>query len=163
MKKRLIDLRGEELPLLDIVSLGRASPRSFTAAQREQIARTTGRVPEVMVKVSGGARTLGGVEQHLAYIGRDGELAVESDTGERLQEEHFGRSLVLDWDLDLEAHERQSERWAPSRRSRFLMCIPGRPLSAYLTDRCIDMPRPRKLRLPAAGEVVYPGRLGHEY
>lgn len=60
------------------------------------------------MKVSGGARTLGGVEQHMAYIGRNGEFAVELDTGERLQERHFERSLVLEWNLDLEAQERQS-------------------------------------------------------
>lgn len=108
MKKRLIDLRGIESPLLDIVSLGRVAPRVFSAVQRQQITRTIGRHPEVIVKVSGGAGTLGGVEQHMAYIGRNGELAVELDTGERLQERHFERSLVLEWNLDLEAHERQS-------------------------------------------------------
>ncbi|HEV7442440.1 MAG TPA: hypothetical protein VGO18_07575, partial [Steroidobacteraceae bacterium] len=41
-------------------------------------------VPEVMVKVSGGARSLGGVAAHLAYIGRDGKLGVEMDDGQRI-------------------------------------------------------------------------------
>jgi len=38
--------------------------------------------PEFMVKVSGGASTLGGVKQHMAYIGRDKELTLEMDTGD---------------------------------------------------------------------------------
>jgi hypothetical protein len=109
MKKRLVDLRGQE-PLLDIVSYGRGGPRSMTSAQRDQVARTTGRVPEVMVKVSGGARTLAGVERHMDYVGRKGELGMESDTGERLKSRGFEADLIRDWNLDLEAHQRQSQR-----------------------------------------------------
>lgn len=72
MKKRIIDLReGGSDPLLDIVSYGRGG-RPFTPDQKELIARTVRRVPEVMVKVSGGARTIAGVEQHVAYIGGRG-------------------------------------------------------------------------------------------
>src|ERR1700688_4946298 len=81
MPKRLIDLRGDEAPILDIASYGRGSVQ-FTPRQLAQISLTIRRVSEVMVKVSGGARTLGGVEQHLAYIGRDGELMLEMDTGD---------------------------------------------------------------------------------
>ena len=74
MKKRIIDLRGEgsPVPILDIVSYGRGG-KSLTPAQRELVARTVRRVPEVMVKVSGGARTVRGVEQHIDYIGREGK------------------------------------------------------------------------------------------
>jgi len=53
----------------------------LTPQQRQQIALTVRRVPEVMVKVSGGARTLGGVEKHMSYIGREGELGLETDMG----------------------------------------------------------------------------------
>lgn len=107
MKKRIIDLRDEK-PLLDIVSYGR-SGRSPTPAQREHIARTVRRVPEVMVKVSGGARTLAGVERHMAYIGREGQLGLEGDAGAPLGGKGFERQLVEDWDLDIEALKRQSE------------------------------------------------------
>jgi hypothetical protein len=100
MKKRIIDLREE--PLLDIVSYGRGGT-SFTAAQHEQIARTVRRVPEVMVKVSGGARTLAGVGQHIDYIGREGKLGLDADTGEHLDGKGFERQLIEDWDLDLES------------------------------------------------------------
>jgi hypothetical protein len=89
--------------LLDIVSYGRAG-KPFTPAQKELIALTVRRVPEVMVKVSGGARTLGGVERHVDYIGREGRLGLEADTGEHLDGKGFERQLTENWDLDLETH-----------------------------------------------------------
>jgi hypothetical protein len=58
--------------LLDIVSYGRAG-KPLTPAQKELIALTVRRVPAVIVKVSGGARTVGGVQRHVEYIGRGGE------------------------------------------------------------------------------------------
>ena len=64
-------------PLLDIVSYGRALPereRPLSIGQIKLITRTVGRTPEVMVKVSGGARTVAGVERHMDYIGREGAL-----------------------------------------------------------------------------------------
>jgi hypothetical protein len=103
MKKRIIDLQDSAKPLLDIVSYGRGG-RSLTPAQKEHIARTVRRVPEVMVKVSGGARTVGGVERHMDYIGREGKLGLEADTGEHLDGKGFERQLTEDCDLDLEAH-----------------------------------------------------------
>jgi len=108
MKKRIVDLRSQE-PLLDIVSYGRGG-RALTQEAREHISRTVRRVPEVIVKVSGGARTLSGVERHLDYIGRSGKMEVEGDGGERLQKERFEQDLVYDWDLDLEAREHRTER-----------------------------------------------------
>jgi hypothetical protein len=63
-----------------------------------------------MVKVSGGARTLAGVEQSLRYYARDGKLGMESDTGEQLATKGFEADLVRDWNLDLEAHQRQNAR-----------------------------------------------------
>ena len=106
MKKRIIDLReeGSSPMLLDIVSYGRGG-KPLTPAQKEHIALTVRRVPEVMVKVSGGARTVAGVEQHMDYIGREGKLGLEADTGEHLDGKGFERQLTEDWDLDLEAHE----------------------------------------------------------
>jgi hypothetical protein len=108
MKKRNIDLR-DQVPILDVVSYGRGG-KSLTPAQKESIARTVRRVPEVVVKVSGGARTVAGVRQHVDYIGREGTLGLEADTGEHLDGAGFERRLTEDWDLDLEAHERQTER-----------------------------------------------------
>ena len=85
MKKRIVDLRGgRAVPLLDIVSFGRRGPaqgRPLTQAEIAHVARTARRVPEVMIKVSGGARSMCGVAQHLDYIGRKGEGTIETDDG----------------------------------------------------------------------------------
>ena len=53
-----------------------AVPRRLTPAMRAKLERIVSRVPEVMVKVSGGARSVRGVAEHLAYIGREGEGTV---------------------------------------------------------------------------------------
>jgi type IV secretory pathway VirD2 relaxase len=115
MKKRIIDLRNGGSPILDIVSYGRAA-KTLTPLQKELIARTVRRVPEVMVKVSGGARTVAGVEQHMDYIGREGKLGLEADTRDHLDGKGFERQLVENWDLDLEAHQRQTERSIRGRK-----------------------------------------------
>lgn len=110
-KRRIIDLRSEA-PLLDVASYGRRGPGDRTPSKVElaHICRTVRRVPEVVVKVSGGARSLKGVAQHFDYIGRDGRGEVQTDHGERLQGRGFERALVEDWDLDLEAYRRHTER-----------------------------------------------------
>lgn len=111
MPKRIVDLRDQK-PLLDIASYGRRGPghRPLSKAEIEHIARTVRRVPEVMIKVSGGARTLRGVEDHLDYIGREGEGEVETDDGQRLREKGFEGELLRDWDLDLEGRRWHTER-----------------------------------------------------
>src|SRR5271165_6119067 len=81
--KRMVDLR-EARPLLDIASHGRrglAYAAPLTSAEMAHISRTVRRVPEVMIKVSGGARSLRGVASHFDYIGREGEGTVETDDG----------------------------------------------------------------------------------
>jgi hypothetical protein len=60
-------------------------------------------VPEVVVKVSGGARTLTGVQRHLNYIERKGEFGLETDMQTKASGKHFAQRLVRDWDLDVEA------------------------------------------------------------
>ena len=50
------------------------------------------------------------------YIGREGKLGLEADTGEHLDGKGFERQLTEDWDLDLEAHERQTERSIRGRK-----------------------------------------------
>lgn len=114
MARRVIDL-GTSEALLDLHSYGRPG-RPLTPKQARTIALTVRRSPEVMVKVSGGARTLGGVQAHFAYIGRDGELGVEFDYGTRVAGKGFEKQLALDWDLDLLAHRRQDARSITGRR-----------------------------------------------
>jgi hypothetical protein len=112
MKKRIVDLR-EARPLLDIASYGRRGPghaRPLSRAEIAHVSRTVRRVPEVMIKVSGGARSMAGVGRHLDYIGREGEGAVETDDGTVHQEKGFEKKLMEDWDLDMDAHRRHTQR-----------------------------------------------------
>jgi len=108
MPKRAIDLGGQ--PLLDIASYARSTQRPLTPNHRLQIALTIRRAPEVMVKVSGGARSIGGVEAHLAYISRHGALDIQIDHRWRLQGKGSEKMIVEDWDLDLWAHKKQDAR-----------------------------------------------------
>lgn len=111
-KRRIVDLWEGPEPLLNIASFGRRGPghRPPSKAEIAHISRTVRRTPEVVVKVSGGARSLRGVGQHLDYIGREGRGEVQTDDGERLQGKGFEKELLEDWDLDLEAQRRRSER-----------------------------------------------------
>ncbi|MBD9665676.1 relaxase/mobilization nuclease domain-containing protein [Variovorax sp. VRV01] len=89
---------------LDIVSYGRRGPGGtlrFGADQIAQIQRTVGRTPEVMVKVSGGGRDIGGVEAHLRYIGRHGKLQLETDEGLAPQGRGAAKEITADWQLAL--------------------------------------------------------------
>lgn len=94
------------VPWLEIASHGRggpASPTRFTPAQLALIARTVRRTPEVMVKVSGGGRSISAVEAHLKYIDRHGQLDLETDDGDRLHGKSVERQLVTAWDLDADS------------------------------------------------------------
>jgi len=63
-----------------------------------------------MVKVlPKSANTLAAVRKHLAYIGRRGELDLETDDGERLRGTRVGKDLVEDWDLDLDEYRRKAD------------------------------------------------------
>ena len=88
----------------DIVSYGRrgpSAPASLSVDQVEQVKRTVSRTPEVMVKVSGGARDTGGARAHLKYIDRHGKLDIETDDGVALRGRGAAEQLVGDWQLDL--------------------------------------------------------------
>jgi Relaxase/Mobilisation nuclease domain len=92
-------------PWLDIISYGRGSPnrgRPLSISQIKLITRTVGRTPEVMLKViNKGSSSVGAVQGHLGYIGRKGEVELETDEGEILHDEHVGNTLLEEWNLDL--------------------------------------------------------------
>jgi hypothetical protein len=122
MPKRTFRLPWEGIPLLDVVSLGRRGPQEgggrLTAEQIEQIRRTVQRAPEVMVKVLGrNSNDLKAAGRHFDYIGRKGELELETDDGERLQG-RVGQALVEDWDLDIDDARRQGNLKATNGRKR---------------------------------------------
>ena len=86
MPKHIVTLPRSAGMELDIVSYGRRGPGGTLRLDPEQVAqvkRTVSRVPEVMVKVSGGARDSGGAKAHLKYIGRHGNcLLYTSDAAD---------------------------------------------------------------------------------
>lgn len=108
MPRRAIELE-KDRPLLDIASYARRGPGARWSPQElELITLTARRTPEVMVKVSGGAKTLQGALAHLKYIDRRGDLEIETDQGEVVQGNDAEKSLIADWQLDLQAAESRS-------------------------------------------------------
>jgi hypothetical protein len=97
--------------MLDIFALARPGPpRHFTRHQILQISRTVRRVPEVMVKVTGGGASLGAVEAHFGYISRKGELEIETDYGERVASKDAQKALLGEWHLALSAGQYRGAR-----------------------------------------------------
>jgi len=101
-------------PILDVVSHGRRGPmpsKGFTDAQIEQIRRTVRRVPEVMVKVTGGGRKIGAVAAHFAYVSHQGELDLETDEGQRVSREGQ-KELLRGWHIELSSGQYRQPRSA---------------------------------------------------
>lgn len=114
-------LNGDE-PLFDLVSRGRAGPDRRACLSQAQIAlihRTVSRTPEVMIKVTSGkgSSTCCGVAAHFDYIGRGGDLEIETDDGERLVGEDVGQQLIRDWDLDMDEDRKRLDLYAINRRA----------------------------------------------
>jgi relaxase-like protein len=110
MPLRTIDV-GAGPALFDIVSFARRGPsrtKRLSPMQVAQVSRTVRRVPEVVVKVSGGGTSAKGVVAHLNYLNRRREFEIETNDGKRVQGRASVKNLVEDWDLDLDAAESQS-------------------------------------------------------
>jgi Relaxase/Mobilisation nuclease domain len=105
--------RASREPLFDLMSYARHGPGGrdrLSPAQIEQIARTTSRTPEVMLKVLPTAATsLKAVRKHIEYIGRDGDLNLETDDSDKIRGVDLADDLLEDWDLDLDDHRRRSD------------------------------------------------------
>ena len=65
-----------------------------------QIGRVARRRPEVMVKVTGSARGLRGLKEHLAYITRNGKITGERENGEHIEGTREVRDLAEEWWAD---------------------------------------------------------------
>ena len=88
------------------------------------IARTVRRTPEVMIKVlSRGGQDLKAVRRHLEYLRdrEEGELAIETDDGERLMGSGVAKTLTEDWNLDLQDHRLRSDLDGRGRHSTKLV------------------------------------------
>ena len=137
---RISSLEGR--PLLDIGSYARRGPGRHDRLSPEEVAligRTVRRTPEVMFKVlakdSNNPRS---VARHLNYIGRQGNLELETDDGDRLQGRDAGEQLVENWDLDLDQDRRDSRLSAGRGRAPklvhkiMLSMPPGTPAKGVL-------------------------------
>lgn len=132
----------QDRPLLDIASYARHGPGNRARLSSEEIAqigRTVRRTPEVMVKVlSKSSNHLRSVARHFNYIGRHGELEIETDEGGRPRGKAAGQQIVEDWDLDLDEDRRDSRLSAGSSRApklahkTILSMPPGTPAKGVL-------------------------------
>jgi hypothetical protein len=150
---------GFQQPLFDLRSFARqgaARRDHLSRAQIEQIVRTVSRVPEVMVKVSGGAKSPGGVIKHLAYIDRHGELELETDDGRHLKGASIEKGLSSDWELE----ELSAVGKAPYRSKA------GRRPEKLAHNIVLSMPRgtdPQKLMSACRAFVREQFALKHRY
>ncbi len=125
MPRRPINLAGQ--PLLDIGSYARRGPGRrdrLSPTEMDLIARTVRRTPEVMIKVlSRGGQDLKAVRRHLDYLRdrEEGELAIETDDGERLTGPGVAKSVIEDWNLDLQEHRHRSDLDGRGRHSTKLV------------------------------------------
>ena len=137
---RISPLEGR--PLLDVGSYARRGPGRRDRLSPEEVAlirRTVRRTPEVMVKVlAKDSNNLRSVARHLNYIGRQGNLELETDDGDRLQGRDAGQQLVENWDLDLDQDRRDSRLSAGRGRAPklvhkiMLSMPPGTPANGVL-------------------------------
>ncbi|MBB1161523.1 relaxase/mobilization nuclease domain-containing protein [Aquariibacter albus] len=78
--------------------LGALAARQRAAAIRERIEATVvRRVPQVMVKVTGGGRGMKAITAHFRYISKNGRLEIEDERGETTRGKEALRELADDW------------------------------------------------------------------
>ncbi len=125
MPSRSVRFDGQ--PLFDISSYARRGPGRrdhLSPAEIDRVARTVRRTPEVMIKVlSRGGPDLKAVRRHLDYLRdrEEGELAIETDDGERLTGPGLAKSIIEDWNLDLQEHQHRSDLDGRGRHSTKLV------------------------------------------
>lgn len=93
------------LESIEILTRGRRSKAKplrpgITPEQKASLLRTAKRSPEVMVKVSGGGKTVKQVFNHLTYITRNGKLEGLTEEGEKISSREDVRDLLNDWGLE---------------------------------------------------------------
>jgi type IV secretory pathway VirD2 relaxase len=117
---------------------GPKAPHTFTAEQLAQLSRTATGAHEVLVKVSGGGRDTAAVMAHLSYIGRNGDLALECEDGERHGGKRAAQTLIEDWDLDLYTHRigrrltKEEKRHTPKLAHNLVLSMPKATDSAKM-------------------------------
>lgn len=80
--------------------------RNDWRATKDRLRRTVARVPEVVIKVTGGGTQIAGVLRYMNYISRSGALITVDENGERLRGKDDIRNVHAAWDLDVQrAHD----------------------------------------------------------
>ncbi|KVG59965.1 relaxase/mobilization nuclease domain-containing protein [Burkholderia territorii] len=82
--------------------LSHADIRGAAALVRARLARTLGRTPEVMVKITNKAahaQGMAAVRRHLRYISRNGRVELEDQHGNRIEGKDALNNLVKTWQL----------------------------------------------------------------
>jgi Relaxase/Mobilisation nuclease domain len=78
--------------------LSALAARQRAAAIRERIEATVvRRVPQVMVKVTGGGRGMKAIAAHFRYISKNGRLEIEDERGQTMRGKDSLRELTEDW------------------------------------------------------------------
>ena len=78
--------------------LGADAARQRAASIRERIEATVvRRVPQVMVKVTGGGRGMNAIAAHFRYISKNGQLDIEDERGETMRGKESLPELADDW------------------------------------------------------------------
>jgi hypothetical protein len=78
--------------------LSALAARQRTAALRQRIEATVvRRVPQVMVKVTGGGRGMQAIAAHWRYISKNGRLEIEDERGQTMRGKEALRELADDW------------------------------------------------------------------
>lgn len=94
----------DEFDALEILATAGKKSKSqrFTLGEKKKaIDRLTRRVPEVIVKVSGGGKTVGHVQQHVSYITRNGRLEAITSDGDKVSQKEEVQELLAAWGLDM--------------------------------------------------------------
>ncbi|MET0336876.1 MAG: relaxase/mobilization nuclease domain-containing protein [Caulobacter sp.] len=74
----------------------------LTSQLRTHLSQFVRRSPQAIIKKASGSATYGGLQDHLRYISRKGELELEGRDGERLKGMDAIREVAADWSLDEE-------------------------------------------------------------
>lgn len=84
----------------------RAKVKPFTGKEKKDaIRRLVKRTPEVMVKVSGGGKTVKHVLAHVTYITRKGKLEALTDDHEKVSDKDEIKELMEEWGMNLTGAE----------------------------------------------------------
>lgn len=110
------------------LSKGGGSYRPLSSDAKARLARIARRTPEVMVKITGRARGIGGLKAHLDYVTRNGRLVAETQDGVPIADRAAVRRLHDDWVLynEVQARGRADARSAQSVNI-ILSMPPGAP------------------------------------